>query len=442
MKKKKKMILLVLLLMVSVGYALLSANIGMIGVTKVKDAKWKIFLDNLRISKGSVEVDSSANINVEKDSVNYSVLLNTPGDYFEFLVDVVNDGSIDGMIDAVTSQIKINGGEFVNISPSTIPSYLNYSVSYKNGGEIQRYHELNAGDRQTYKIRVEYKKNIDVNDLPTSEQNLEFTFGVNFIQKDVSSVSVPDLKVGDYVNLVPDVDNYIIDKDISGFNSNQTIHPKELSLWKIIRKNDDDTFDAISEYVSSTDITLNGIKGYKNLPFLLQEVANQYMKSGYTTKARCIGNDGQTSKLDDTSAFDGSSTTTSYKHSSPLTSKGEGAEFNNGVFGDSFYISDFQLVKNAYNGNLPFGCRVNDNVVAPYWLSSRSYIFNNDSDFSFGGYYISQKGLIANDGILRSYNNSWDSLDKSFAFRPIITFNSNLLVQSGSGTIDKPYQFK
>ncbi|MBR1718694.1 MAG: hypothetical protein IJ715_05440 [Bacilli bacterium] len=174
------MVLIILLLSISLGYALLSTNLNIVGTTVVKDNKWDIYFDNVQVKSGSVTASTPA-IDTAKTTVSYSVNLNLPGDYFEFTVDAKNAGTIDGMISAVSS--KLNSTEI-----TTLPNYLEYSVSYSDGVAIQNNHLLEAGKTETYKVRVGYKKDISATDLPSTEQTLNLTFSVTYVQADDNAV--------------------------------------------------------------------------------------------------------------------------------------------------------------------------------------------------------------------------------------------------------------
>ena len=178
-------VLIIILLTFSLGYALLTTNLNIVGTTVVKDNKWDIYFDNVQVKSGSVTASTPV-IDTAKTTVSYSVTLNLPGDYFEFTVDAKNAGTIDGMISALSS--KLNGTEI-----TTLPNYLEYSVSYSDGVTIQNNHLLEAGKTETYKVRVGYKKDITKDDLPSTEQTLNLSFSVTYVQSDSSAVKpVPD----------------------------------------------------------------------------------------------------------------------------------------------------------------------------------------------------------------------------------------------------------
>ena len=183
-KKEKKgkgiiLALLALVLFLSIGYAILSTTINITGTSTIANTNWDIHFNNIQVTPGSVAIgtgDSAATINpANLTSVAYTITLDKPGDFYEFTVDVVNGGTVDGMIDTVTS--KMNGVEI-----SALPNYLDYSVAYSDGKSIAANHLLAAGQTHTYRVRVEYKKNIDSTDLPANDEHLSFQVNVEFVQ--------------------------------------------------------------------------------------------------------------------------------------------------------------------------------------------------------------------------------------------------------------------
>ena len=191
-KTKSKILLLIVLLMgIGVGYALLTQSFNIIGSTTVAQSTWDIHFDNIQVKSGSVSLptgDSAATIDSNDDTlVNYTITLSKPGDYYEFTVDVVNEGTVDGMVGDVIS--KLNGTSISGTNP--IPAYLDYSVTYDDTVEIVSQHLLKAGSSETFKVRVEFKRNIDNTELPSTEQTNSFSFGVTYVQADGTATVKP-----------------------------------------------------------------------------------------------------------------------------------------------------------------------------------------------------------------------------------------------------------
>ena len=177
MRKNKKYSLifgLVLLLVgFGIGYAYLNTSLYINGTTNVDSNSWDVYWDNVQVTTGSVAAETPE-IDGEGTSVSFSVHLEKPGD-------AVNEGTIDAMIETLTK--TVNGA-------STIPAYLNYTVTYEDDIAITENHLLSAQDFEIYKVRVEYKPDVNVDDLPATAQSLTMEFEINYVQADSTVLPV------------------------------------------------------------------------------------------------------------------------------------------------------------------------------------------------------------------------------------------------------------
>ena len=188
-KKKYTISLLILLLLgIALGYAALNSNLSISGVSGISATTWDVHFDHIQETSGSVIPNSTTSINAAGNTVTFNVTLSTPGDFYEFTVDAVNAGTVDAMIESFSS--TLNGG-----SISNLPDCLTYSVTYFDGVEIASNQLLAAGTAETYKVRVEFKTDIDEDDLPDSNQTLSFAFSVNYVQANSNAVLAVPLPV-------------------------------------------------------------------------------------------------------------------------------------------------------------------------------------------------------------------------------------------------------
>ena len=189
MKKTKKHIWLAIIAIIiaglAFGYAYLTTTLSINGITDIDRNSWDVYFDNVQVTDGSVSgaQEIEAPTITSDTEVEFHVNLKKPGDFYEFTIEARNDGTIDAMINSVSK--KLNGTEI-----TTLPSYLNYTVTYEDDIEIQDNHLLAAESLETYKVRVEYKSNISASDLPSSAQSLTLSFGVEYVQSDENAKSV------------------------------------------------------------------------------------------------------------------------------------------------------------------------------------------------------------------------------------------------------------
>ena len=178
-KRNRLFLFLILIVGVTIGFAALSTTLKINGISRVKKASWNIHWDNVANEDG-VEATTPAHIKENTDSqvVEYEVFFEEPGDYYEFTVDAVNEGTLDGIIESITSTVN---GEAI----TTLPNYINYSIKYADGTDVQVDDELKKNESKTYKIRVEYDKEKitpEVLNAMTSDQRYEFSFEVKYVQ--------------------------------------------------------------------------------------------------------------------------------------------------------------------------------------------------------------------------------------------------------------------
>lgn len=196
--KKKKYLLLILLLVVTIGFALLSTTLKINGIAGIKSNRWSIHWDDESISEtqGSVTATTPANVSdTDKKIVSFEVDFDLPGDYYEFTVDAVNDGTIDGIIDSVKKEYYEPGAT----EPSSVPEYINYTVTYADSGENPKQGDILRanGGKIKYKVRVEFKS--DTESIPTSAVSGTYKFEPEYIQHKDESVNIGDIFLYDPV---------------------------------------------------------------------------------------------------------------------------------------------------------------------------------------------------------------------------------------------------
>ena len=111
---------------------------------------------------GSVTADVLPYV-TDQGKITYEVTLTKPGDFYEFIIDVVNDGSIDAMIDSVTKTPNLT---------ETQQKYLNYIIEYQNGEQITTKQLVRSEAFVRMKVRVEYKEDLTASELPSEDETL------------------------------------------------------------------------------------------------------------------------------------------------------------------------------------------------------------------------------------------------------------------------------
>lgn len=182
-RKKLSLILSIILICVfslSLAYAALSTVLNISGSADVVASNWDVHFENIQVNSKSVSGDSPSI--VSGTIINFSTNLTTPGDFYEFTVDVVNGGSIDAMINSIEKNPELT---------TTQAKYLNYIIEYENGSSISSNQLVKADSFVRIKVRVEYRRDIEVSDLPTQNDELNLSIKLNYVQADNDVVKVP-----------------------------------------------------------------------------------------------------------------------------------------------------------------------------------------------------------------------------------------------------------
>lgn len=97
--------LVVAVLGLTVAFAALSQTLTINGTANVDAASWDIHFENLSDinihSTGNTVIENNPPTLYENTIENINVSISTPGDYLDYMVDVVNDGSIDAKVSSV-----------------------------------------------------------------------------------------------------------------------------------------------------------------------------------------------------------------------------------------------------------------------------------------------------------------------------------------------------
>ena len=185
-KNRKTLSLVLCLVLVSVftltiAYAALNAILTISGNAEVIASDWNIYLANPKVTNGSVSDELPVISN--NSTLSFNVELNLPGDFYEFTVDVINDGTIDAMIDSVSVLPRLSVEQ---------SRYLIREVTYANGENISSKQLLEKKTKTSIKVRIEYKKDIGANVLPFRDSVINFEVSLLYVQSDGTGTSVPN----------------------------------------------------------------------------------------------------------------------------------------------------------------------------------------------------------------------------------------------------------
>lgn len=176
MKKKILIYLLVFILIISIsiGYAVLTSSLNLLGSFSFVQNRFSVYLDELKILDSTIE---NANYSIADDmSISLSGSFKKPGDYIDFSVYIINHGTLDATMESF---------EFTGID-SAFSNYFECTLKYADGTSVNVGDYLQAGAARKFIIHLEYS--YDIEDFIAID-NLNIGFNLSYIQARPSDVS-------------------------------------------------------------------------------------------------------------------------------------------------------------------------------------------------------------------------------------------------------------
>lgn len=230
-------IVMVSILTLTMAYAALSVTLNIAGSARVSSADWDIYLGNQKINDGSVANSTLSVSGVEAD---FSATFDMPGDYYEFTIDVINGGDIDAIITGVNkSSLTAEQAKL-----------FNYTIEYENGNAINVNQRLDRGSSLRLLVKVEYKRDINNADLPSSQITVDFSFDLELSQNDGNTGSVVE-------------NNGAATPALISFYYNYEQYQAEVGMtWEEWINSDYNTLGVDEFYIWSDDSKIDGNGGY------------------------------------------------------------------------------------------------------------------------------------------------------------------------------------
>ena len=179
-------VLAVAILVMSVGFAVTSYNSNLQltnSQATISTSKWEVVFDpsSINVTPSSV---SSTTPSVTGSTVSFNALLTEPGDFYEFTVDVKNNGTFDADLDTITLTQQEDR------SSGVLANYFKYEVvidgqtyTPETGSHnVKGTHPLASGEKETVTFRVTYVQPDNSSDLPSSTVNVTLTASLQYLQ--------------------------------------------------------------------------------------------------------------------------------------------------------------------------------------------------------------------------------------------------------------------
>ena len=162
---------LLLVALITIGFGNFNMKDSLTSITNFNKSV-SIPYENVEITKMSNEDNFS--IENTKEGINYNLVLEKPGDYYEFTLDMVNNANYD---------VKITNLNLGNLTEKQ-KRYLEYKVTYLNGEIIKPNDIIKANSKITLKVSIYFKEDITAADLPTGEDTFDLGLDMNLEKAD------------------------------------------------------------------------------------------------------------------------------------------------------------------------------------------------------------------------------------------------------------------
>ena len=171
---------LFLVLLLGVGYAILNTTLSINGIAEISKNTWNVHFENIVVKEGNVTPTSEATISDTGTEITFNIPLSKPGDNYSFLVDIVNNGTIDAKLGEILKTGLTAENE----------KYLIFDVNYKDGSLISNQDALRVGEKQTILVIVGYDMEIENDELVSTDESIELSLKMSYVQDDGSAMDV------------------------------------------------------------------------------------------------------------------------------------------------------------------------------------------------------------------------------------------------------------
>ena len=177
-RKFNKMVLFTLILFISMGFAVLTANLSMVANLSFRENTFDVHFENSKVLSTSTSIDNTVTIDTNNPtSLSFQTTLTKPTDYLDFTFYVVNNGTVDAQLSSIN----------VGLTTEQL-NYISYTLTYDiDGTTVSANDYLYKGQYKRIKAHFEYRYDID-NLYSSGTLNTTITF--NYIQPQTVTTTV------------------------------------------------------------------------------------------------------------------------------------------------------------------------------------------------------------------------------------------------------------
>jgi len=177
-------ILSITILVMAVGFAYYQRDFNVEGTVNVTPASWNVhFADSIVTTTGSQEIESNIS---EGTTLEWSTTLNKPGEYAEFSIDVLNEGSFNAILTDITMGGNTNHSDYLKYEVYYNDSDTPYEAT-TSGLNIELAKKGTEATVVPVKVRVTYIAPSDSTKLPSTSVSANLTLSLTYKQEGYNS---------------------------------------------------------------------------------------------------------------------------------------------------------------------------------------------------------------------------------------------------------------
>lgn len=180
-RNKNIIITLILISLLIIGYSLISTNFNIGGVFTLEPVVSNVHYDENISYDSDNTVDGEVVLDGNKTTASTTVRFKKPDDKYSFVIPIVNEGTVDSMLDTIT----ISG------LTTTQQQYIKVSYEYEDGIEPTQYDLLKAGESDNLRVITTYDvDSLNNEDLPENGDHIELKINIQYLQADENANQV------------------------------------------------------------------------------------------------------------------------------------------------------------------------------------------------------------------------------------------------------------
>ena len=174
-KKKRSLysaIIVLLFVSIGIGYSIINSTINMNGSFGISKVTWSVHFTNPNVLEGASLQDTAYTLNADNTQMSLDLTFVYPGDVFKMYVEVINEGTLDAML----NELSVTG------LTTDQKKLITYEVTYSDGTPMATNDILESGKKVELLITISYGIGLSPSEYPTDDQDMSVNVKLSYVQ--------------------------------------------------------------------------------------------------------------------------------------------------------------------------------------------------------------------------------------------------------------------